>query len=426
LRPRLASRKNDLWSHLRALRFPLLFCLTLGACREQSVPQSAGVPPLKASAAQALAASALPTVTTVAPPLEAAAAGSVVLAEPQPGSEPEPSIVLAAGGDVNFGRECGQAILKDVTYAPFAGLGAAWTSADARFVNLESQLSDQGGLTQSPSHRLIFTGPPGGADVLAAAQVSLVSTANNHAWDFGKSAMLETIANLERARLPFAGTGRDSEQAYRPALINVKGRKIALFAVTHVWNQPPFDTHEGKGFVAWADLDKLKAGIERARRDNDFVIVSYHGGEEYVHAPTERTRRFARAIMELGVDAFIGHHPHVPQGIGWLQGRPIFYSLGNLVFAGHQDRPWTTQSFFARITLKKGSPAQISACPYALDGHRPRSLDKTRDALAIERVRLHVLGTSTSVGGAEAGAVDELGCFAVTEKPRHASRSSSN
>ena len=113
--------------------------------------------------------------------------------------------MLAAGGDVNFGRECGQAILRDISYAPFADLNEAWTSADVRFVNLESQLSDQHGLTQSPTHRLIFTGPPGGADVLANARVSLVSTANNHAWDFGKSALFETIANLERAEI--AGNG---------------------------------------------------------------------------------------------------------------------------------------------------------------------------------------------------------------------------
>lgn len=334
-----------------------------------------------------------------------------------PPAEPEPSIVLAAGGDVNFGRECGQAILKDVGYAPFAGLSEAWTSADARFVNLESQLSDQRGLTQSPSHRLIFTGPPGGADVLASAKVSLVSTANNHAWDFGRSALFETIANLERAAVPFAGTGRDVEQAYKPVVLRVKDRTLALFAVTHVWNQPPFDAHEGKGFVAWASLDKLKANLEQARREYDFVLVSYHGGEEYVHAPVERTRRFAKAVMALGVDAFIGHHPHVPQGVGWAEGRPIVYSLGNLVFAGHDDRPWTKQSFFARITLRKGEAPQVSACPYALDGHRPRSLDRGREALAIERFRRHLLGLSTSVGGSNVEKPDPQGCLRVTEKP---------
>ena len=36
-------------------------------------------------------------------------------------------------------------------------------------------------------------------------------------------------------------------------------------------------------------------------------------------------------------DLVIGHHPHVPQGVGFRQGRPVFYSLGNFVFAGHGD-----------------------------------------------------------------------------------------
>ena len=339
----------------------------------------------------------------------------------------EPSIVLAAGGDVSFGRECGQAILKDVTYDPLSGLGAAWTSADARFVNLESQLSDQGGVTQSPSHRLIFTGPPAGADVLARTGVSLVSTANNHAWDYGKSALLETIENLERAQVPFTGTGRDLAQAYRPVVLRINGLTLALFAVTHVWNQPPFATHEGRAFVAWADIDKLEAAVARARQENDFVVVSYHGGEEYVHAPVARTRRFLEAVMALGVDAVIGHHPHVPQGVGWVQGRPILYSLGNLVFAGHREKPWTLQSFFARLELRKGAPPSVSACPYALDGHRPRVLDTEGDALAMSLFRQHLTAISSYTGGVTVTGPDALGCLPVSAKPpAHPSLSSAN
>jgi poly-gamma-glutamate synthesis protein (capsule biosynthesis protein) len=340
---------------------------------------------------------------------------------------PEPTLVLAAGGDVNFGRECGQAILKDPTYDPFSDLGLAWSGADARFVNLESQLSDQRGETQSPEHRLIFTGPPMGAEVLARAGISLVSTANNHAWDYGKSALFETLANLDRAHLPHAGTGRDRDQAYRPAIVRVKDRSIALFAVTQVWNQPPFDTHEGKDFVAWANLAELGPRLEQARREHDFVLVSYHGGEEYISAPVERTRAFVSAVMALGVDAVIGHHPHVPQGVGFVRERPILYSLGNLVFAGHDDRPWTKQSFFARITLQKGQPPLLEACPYALDGHRPRSLDQPGDALALQRFRQHLIGISTSTGGSQVAAPGELACLRVSERKRaQASRSSSN
>jgi poly-gamma-glutamate synthesis protein (capsule biosynthesis protein) len=364
--------------------------------------------------------SSVQVLTALPAALAAAAADSPTEPELDPkrtaDAEPAARIVLAAGGDVSFGRECGQAILKDLAYDPFAGLNEAWTSADVRFVNLESQLSDQHGLTQSPAHRLIFTGPPGGADVLARAHVSLVSTANNHAWDFGKGALLETIENLERAQVPFAGTGRDLEQAYRPALLRVKGLRLALFAVTQVWNQPPFETHAGKDFVAWASAGKLEAGIAKARAENDFVLVSYHGGEEYIDAPVDRTRDFVKAMMALGVDVIIGHHPHVLQGVGWAEGRPILYSLGNFVFAGQNEHPWTLQSFFARITLRKGAPAEISACPFALDGHRPRSFDRARGALAFERFRLHLIRTSTTVGGSDVSRPDELGCLRVTQK----------
>jgi poly-gamma-glutamate synthesis protein (capsule biosynthesis protein) len=413
-----------------------LLVASVASCGQHRVPSSVDEPPLRSTTTAGVALEAgvaarrasVGAEPDAAPKAALGAVSELAVAVAQGAVvEPEPSIVLAAGGDVNFGRECGQEILKDVAYDPFAGLNEAWTSADARFVNLESQLSDQHGLTQSPSHRLIFTGPPGGADVLAQAHVSLVSTANNHAWDYGKGALLETIDNLERARVAFAGTGRDVEQAYRPAIVRVSGRPIALFAVTQVWNQPPFDASPGRDFVAWANVDRLKAGIDQARRENDFVVVSYHGGEEYVDAPIERTRAFVKAVMALGVDAFIGHHPHVPQGVGWIDGRPIVYSLGNFVFAGHDERPWTKLSFFARITLKKGAPAEVSACPYAIDGHRPRSFDKAHEALATERFRLHLIRTSTSVGGSNVAKADELGCLRVTEKPaRQPALSSSN
>lgn len=326
--------------------------------------------------------------------------------------EQAPIIVLAAGGDVSFGRECGQAILKDVKYDPFAGLSQAWSSADLRFINLESQLSDQNGLTQSPRNRLIFTGPPSGADVLARAKVSLVSTANNHAWDYGKSALFETIDNLTRAQVAFAGTGRDVEAAYRPVVVQAKGHSVALFAVTQIWNQGTFSDHEGRAHVAWADVDRLKTGIARARRERDFVIVSYHGGEEYIDAPVDRTRRFVKAVMALGVDAIIGHHPHVPQGIGWFGGRPVFYSLGNFVFDTHANKPWTKQSYFVRLQLQKGVAPVVSVCPYALEGHRPRSFAND-DVSSLGRFRQHLINWSTSVGGSKVATVDELGCLPV-------------
>jgi poly-gamma-glutamate capsule biosynthesis protein CapA/YwtB (metallophosphatase superfamily) len=116
--------------------------------------------------------------------------------------------------------------------------------------------------------------------------------------------------------------------------------------------------------------------------------------------------------MALGVDAVIGHHPHVPQGIGWVGGRPVFYSLGNFVFDTQATKPWTRQSFFVRLELQKNAPAVVSACPFALEGHRPRSIAE-QDTDSLRRFREHLLNISTSVGGSKIHEPDSLGCLPV-------------
>jgi poly-gamma-glutamate synthesis protein (capsule biosynthesis protein) len=335
---------------------------------------------------------------------------------PAVAEKPAPLVIVAAG-DVNLGRECGQAILHDPHYDPFRFMGPIWADADLRFVNLESQLSDQDGETQSPRNRLVFTGPPGGAETLARAGIAVVSTANNHAWDYGRSALLETLDNLARARVAKAGTGRTLADAYEPAVVEVRGRRIAVVAVTHIWNDGPIEQHEGRNFVAWARLGRVRAALERARREADFVILSYHGGVEYVDAPVDSTRRFIDAALKTGlVDVVIGHHPHVPQGVAFRQGRPVFYSLGNFVFAGHAWAPWTLVGFAARLELGPARELSVSACPFALDGHLPKPIGPSDPQSSAARA--HLVETSASVGGARVGTADVRGCFPLEPPSR--------
>jgi poly-gamma-glutamate synthesis protein (capsule biosynthesis protein) len=340
-----------------------------------------------------------------AAPSVAAPAPSV----PAPPETPAPFVVVA-GGDVNLGRECGQAILADAHYDPFRFMAPLWGDADVRFVNLESQLSDQDGETQSPRNRLVFTGPPGGAETLARAGIAVVSTANNHAWDYGRGALFETLDNLARARVQKAGTGRTLAEAYTPAVVEARGRRIAVVAVTQIWNQGPIERHEGRNYVAWARLRRLTDALERARRAADFVILSYHGGVEYVDAPIDQTRRFIDRALATGlVDVVIGHHPHVPQGVGFRRGRPVFYSLGNFVFAGHDWAPWTLTSFVARLELGTGGRLAASACPIAIEGHFPKPLAPGDPR--FEKARQHLVDTSSSVGGVRVGPADARGCL---------------
>lgn len=334
-------------------------------------------------------------------------------------ADPKPShskrLVIVAGGDVNFGRECGQEILVNPSYDPFRHMAPLWRDADLTFVNLESQLSDQRGETQSPRNRLIFTGPPGGADVLARAGIDVVSTANNHAWDYGRSALFETLDNLARAGVANVGSGKTFDEAYAPAVLSAQGYRVAIFAVTHVWNQGVFSEHDGRHHVAWARPNLLYSALKKARKDYDLVLLSYHGGAEYIDAPTDPTRNFVRQVMKTGfVDAFIGHHPHVPQGVGWYKGRPIFYSLGNFVFAGHDWAPRTKVGYLARLEVSADRSISARACPYALDGHVPKPVGPGEPQSS--ELRDYLRQISTSVGGSRVGEPDERGCFELEPK----------
>jgi poly-gamma-glutamate synthesis protein (capsule biosynthesis protein) len=322
--------------------------------------------------------------------------------------------VVIAGGDVNLGREAGQRILKDPNYNPFVNLTALLKSADLNFVNLESQLSDQGGETQSPRNRLIFTGPPAGGKVLANAGIDLVSVANNHAWDYRKSAFLETLDNLEQAGVRFAGGSRQAGAQYKPTILKVNDFSIAFFAVTHIWNQGPIEKHPGREFVAWARYDLLHDELKRAKQEHDLVIVSYHGGGEYIDVPMVPTREFVEVVMDAGVDVLFGHHPHVVHGVHWRDERPAFYSLGNLVFNQHKYYPWTGTGFLARLTFTREGLQKVEACPFHILGHTPTLFEgKVKEPL--ERAfRRHLKLVSITVGGTGVGEPGEHSCMVLT------------
>ena len=336
-------------------------------------------------------------------------------AKPVPVAPKADQLVIVAGGDINLGRGLGQRILRDPSCDPLRALGSLWSEADLRFANLESQLSDQKGLTVKPDNWLVFTGPPAGAEVLARARVDLVSTANNHMWDFGYRGLVETLGHLDRVEIAHAGASVEPDEMYRPALLKVKGWSVALFAVTEIWNQGSIRKHRGRFHVAWADVERLSEPIEKARRENDVVLLSYHGGGEYMDETVRWTRDFVRKAMALGVDAVLGHHPHVPQGVAWHEGRPVFYSLGNLVFAPNEHR-WTTAGMLARLTFGRERPLEVQACPFRFVGYEPSALDRPQDRAFTSMFRAHLKSISLGVGGTELGEPGALGCMTLTPK----------
>jgi poly-gamma-glutamate capsule biosynthesis protein CapA/YwtB (metallophosphatase superfamily) len=289
---------------------------------------------------------------------------------------------LLAFGDVNFGRTLGKMLLKGDTLYPFRKLSDTLAAYDVVFANLESSLSDQKGETEDPHNNYVFTGPPLGAWSLRRGGVTVVATANNHALDYGIRGLRETLENLDSAGIIHAGSGRTNREAYEPALFSVNGVSIALFACTGLMNTrpPKWDT-----LVAYSDTARLFPRIRAWQDSADFVILSYHGGEEYTDRPAAGTIAFTRAAAKAGVDLVLGHHPHVPHGLVREGGSVIAHSLGNCVFE-QPSRFWTRHGLALAVRLIKdgaGTTVEVMRCLPVRCGYQPEILPPGPDAARV-------------------------------------------
>lgn len=81
------------------------------------------------------------------------------------------------------------------------------------------------------------------------------------------------------------------------------------------------------------DLARIKATIEEARANADYVLFSVHSHQTDVEKeePTAFLRELCHYIIDCGADAVLGHGPHLLRPIEVYRDRPILYSLGDFI-----------------------------------------------------------------------------------------------
>ena len=97
--------------------------------------------------------------------------------------------------------------------------------------------------------------------------------------------------------------------------------------------------------LAFSDLPQVNEKlvvkqITEATQSADLVITTFHWGSEYKNTPTSRQKYLAHLAIDSGADIVVGHHPHWIQTDEIYQDKPIFYSLGNLIF----DQMWSEET----------------------------------------------------------------------------------
>lgn len=198
-------------------------------------------------------------------------------------------------------------------------------NADLSFVNLECPLT-------STNESINKDGPALKAApicVTAIQDFSVVGLANNHVLDYGRKGLEETLKVCSDHGLPVVGAGLSLAEAQNVFVKECDGTRIAVIAIAeYEFNQ----SEQGGAGSAPIDLIDNYQQIKKARRIADIVILTLHGGNEYFPYPRPGHRKMMHHFIDLGVDAVICHHPHVPGSYEIYNGKPIVYSLGNLIF----------------------------------------------------------------------------------------------
>ncbi|HLF77240.1 MAG TPA: CapA family protein [Dehalococcoidia bacterium] len=81
------------------------------------------------------------------------------------------------------------------------------------------------------------------------------------------------------------------------------------------------------------DIQRNLQNVSDARRMADWVVFSMHSheGAALEEEPADHVRDLAHAVIDAGADIFLGHGPHIDRGVEIYNGKPIFYSLGQLI-----------------------------------------------------------------------------------------------
>lgn len=304
---------------------------------------------------------------------------------------PAPTYTLAFAGDIHF----------EGVAARFARPGglermrSLYSDADFMMANLETAVTSRG---SAQNKTYTFRAPARAVQALEEAGVTVVTMANNHALDYGRAAVSDTLAAFTDRQIGVVGIGQNDEQALTPfrTTVGEPGQELNLsvFGVTsssmlgglaQQWRA----TSVRSGIAIW-DFHRraLIQAIKVEREAGRFVIVYVHWGQELNPCPTPTQQSITAALEQAGASLVVGTHPHILQPAGvTATGMPVIFSTGNFVWYHPRGGP----TGVVKVKITDGRATSITLTPATIRQGMP-TLD-TRVRSAAERT-LFKLGCS--------------------------------
>ncbi|MEK7088841.1 MAG: CapA family protein [Patescibacteria group bacterium] len=257
---------------------------------------------------------------------------------------------LTFGGDIMLDRGVKNSVNKNFKgdySALFEKLGILKKS-DIVFANLEGPVSNIGKDTRN---LYSFRMDPSTVPALKGAGFSIISVANNHIGDWGQDAYIDTLKRLKENEILYTGGGMNEKEAEQPTVVEKYGMKIGYLGFSDVG--PNFTKASGdKAGLLFANNPQFDEIVKNASKQVDYLIVSFHFGEDYQTKHNARQEYLAHKAIDSGAKIIIGTHPHVIEDTEVYKNGFIAYSLGNFIFDQNFSKN-TMEGMLLEIKLNK-------------------------------------------------------------------------
>ena len=233
---------------------------------------------------------------------------------------------LIIGGDVSI-RDSSSLFESCQGKELFNDIIDVFESADRVLVNLECAVTDK----ETPIKKIgpNLKAPMGTAKTLKSVGVTDCILSNNHIFDFGKPGAIDTINELEKQGINYTGFGENEIDSRKNMIIKYGNKKIAIIAVCeHEYTYALKDRMGARPYDPYDTNDD----IFEAKKENDYVIVIYHGGKEDCRYPSPRLLKACRSMVKHGADVVLCQHSHAIGCYEEYMGSHILYGQGNFHF----------------------------------------------------------------------------------------------
>lgn len=241
-------------------------------------------------------------------------------------------------------------------------------SADYTIFNLEVPLTDE-------QHPIIKCGPNLIAPTATIAGLRSINPhffglANNHILDQGTEGLASTIKVLKDAGIDYSGVGKDLDEASKPFIKEIGGRRIGIYCCAE--HEFSIATETEPGANPFDPLESLDH-VESLKKETDYVIVLYHGGKEHYRYPSPYLQKVCKRLVDKGADLVVCQHTHCIGCEEKYKEATIVYGQGNFLFDDSDSEFWQTS-----LLIELDENFKISYIPIVKSDNKVRIADEKR------------------------------------------------